>query len=146
MKKSSYKIPIELLELEDDNYHFLIRSHLNDDTEGIWVLDTGASKSVLNSQLTDWYIPVEASDTEVKSAGIGEENVLTSVGEVVRLKFGDLEIKNWNVAIINLEHINKLYSKFTDHKIAGLLGSDFLVKYQAVINLKKQHLKLISRQ
>jgi hypothetical protein len=43
---------------------------------------------------------------------------------------------------MDMNHINELYQKVSDYKICGLLGSDFLLKYNAVIDYKRRVLKL----
>jgi hypothetical protein len=66
----------------------------------------------------------------------------TFPGIISDVKFGEFQLINFPIALIDLKHVNNIYHEFTSFKIAGLLGSDILVKYKAEINLKKMVLKL----
>ena len=136
-------LPIEIIELEEGNYHIMVSSQFSDKSFGKWVIDTGASKSVFDSSLEKYYEVVELdSGNEIHSAGIGIDSFETRTGEIRKLKFGDYKIKKLRVALINLSHINALYDKYASEKICGLIGSDFLFKYKAVINYSTSELIL----
>lgn len=131
------KIPIELVELERHNYHLLVKAKFEDGEFGYWIIDTGASKTVFDKGLDQYYNLIEADDDEeYQSAGISEGMVETLVGEVRSVNFGDLKLKDQKVALINLDHVNDIYRKYRDIRICGLLGSDLLKKYQCVIDYK----------
>ena len=131
------KIPIELIELEHHNYHLLVEAKFEDGEKGYWIIDTGASKTVFDKSLDQYYKIIEADfDEEYQSAGISEGMVETSVGEIRFLAFGDLKLKDQKVALINLDHVNEIYKKYKDIHICGLLGSDLLKKHQCVIDYK----------
>ncbi len=69
------KIPIELVTLEDDSYHLLVACQINGAT-GFLVVDTGASKTVLDSNfVTEYTTPSE--EQKIKSHGVGEEQFAT---------------------------------------------------------------------
>lgn len=137
-----YKIPIEIIELESENYHILIKSVFVDGEIGIWVIDTGASKSVFDKSLPNYFVVSEDETEELHSAGISDEPMKTSIGCMKKFNFGKLKIEQMNVALLDLSHINELYTKATDLKICGLLGSDFLLKYNAVIDYKRKRMVL----
>jgi len=40
-----YKISLQIIELEDQNYHLVTSSVFPDKTTGYWIVDTGASKT-----------------------------------------------------------------------------------------------------
>ena len=131
------KIPIELVELERHNYHLLVKAKFEDREFGYWIIDTGASKTVFDKGLKQYYDLIDADDDEeYQSAGISEGMVETSVGEVRSVSLGDLKLKNQKVALINLDHVNEIYQKYRDVRICGLLGSDLLKKFQCVIDYK----------
>jgi hypothetical protein len=136
-------LPIEIIELEEGNYHIMVNSQFSDKSSGKWVIDTGASKSVFDKSLEKYYKIVEAdSGNEMFSAGIGVDSFETITGEIRKLKFGDLKVKKFRVALIGLNHINELYNKYASEKICGLIGSDFLKKHEAVIDYRKKLLRL----
>lgn len=136
------KIPIQLVELEEQNYHILVRSQFSDETIGIWVIDTGASKTVFDKNLTQYYTELEGEHEELHTAGISEQTLETSLGVLELLRFGKREMKSLKVALIDLSHINELYKKAANLQLCGLIGSDFLLKHNAVIDYRKRELVL----
>lgn len=129
------EIPLQIIELEKDNYHILIDGEFQDGTPSCWIIDTGASKSVLDIN-QDLYFEVLDSDNEddYHSAGINQGMMETSVGKMFFLKLGKLEITDQKVALIDLTHVNEIYGKYSSHKIAGLLGGDLLMQYKCLID------------
>ncbi len=129
------KIPLQIIELERENYHILIEGSFEDGTPSHWIIDTGASKSVLDKNLSSHYEDVDSDDLEdYQSAGINQGMMETSVGKLTCLRFGDLEIAGQKVALIDLDHVNEIYEKYTSYRISGLLGGDILMHYQCKID------------
>lgn len=129
------EIPLQIVKLENDNFHILIEGSFPDGTPANWIIDTGASKTVLDLNLTQFYENLESDPEEdYQSAGINQGMLDTTVGLIHNLRFGDLEIFNQKVALIDLNHVNEIYEKYTSYKIAGLLGGDILMNYQCVID------------
>lgn len=136
-RKKTHTLPIQLVELEDQNYHILIETSFQHMLKGKWVIDTGASKTVFDLNQLSYFELSEEQNPEIRSAGIGEGHIETQTGILPLLKLGDAELINWPVAIIDLGHINELYQQFTNENIVGLLGSDFLVQHRARIDFRK---------
>jgi hypothetical protein len=133
------EIPIQIVKLEYDNFHILIEGSFHDGTPANWIIDTGASKTVLDSNLTQFYENVESDPEEdYQSAGINQGMLDTTVGLISKVRLGDLEILNQKVALIDLNHVNEIYEKYTPYKIAGLLGGDILMNYQCVIDYSRK--------
>jgi len=129
------QLPLQIIELEKDNFHLLIEGVFNDDTPTYWIIDTGASKSVLDLNLSPYYEIIDSDNEEdYHSAGINQGMMETSVGKMVSLKLGELEIINQKVALIDLNHVNEIYGKYTSSRIAGLLGGDILMHYKCRID------------
>ena len=133
------EIPLQIIELEHDNYHILIEGNFEDETPSYWIIDTGASKTVLDSNLTEFYADVESDNEEdYQSAGINQGMLDTSVGKIHFLRFGEFKIVNQKVALIDLNHVNEIYEKYTSFKIAGLLGGDILMQYKCMIDYERK--------
>lgn len=137
-----FRIPLQIIELEQDNFHLLVKGVFSDGAPVNWVIDTGASKSVFDKNLQEKYTPLDDASEQIHSAGIGDEPLETSLGILKTFSLGKLKIETSKMALLDLAKINELYSKSVDLKIGGLLGGDFLVKYQAVIDYKKRLLML----
>lgn len=138
----NFKIPIEIIELEDNNYHLLVTSLFNNGNEGKWVIDTGASKSIFDQNLHELYQPLEGASEELHSAGFNDEPIKSSLALLNSFYFRRFKVEKMKVALMDLSHINALYSKSTQLKICGLLGGDFLMKHRAVIDYRKKQLIL----
>lgn len=136
-------IPLELIRLEEDNYHLAVKSVLHDGNEALWVIDTGASKTVFNisDSLNYEAIPAD-SETSVRSAGIGSDQLDTTLGMLHPFKIGDVQIKPMLVALLDLSHINTLYYHAVGREICGLIGSDFLLANKAVIDYSRLLMKI----
>lgn len=135
------KIPLQLIELEDDNFHLAVSARFKDNSKGLWIIDTGASRTVFDKNLTKLYLPGNEKDM-LHTAGIDEKPVET---EIVLLKPFMLEkhnVKSFRAALLDLTAINKVYDKAVNLKICGLLGGDFFMYYRAVINYRKKYMIL----
>lgn len=142
-----YVIPLELIELEEDNYHLTINASFVDGSVGLWVIDTGASKTVFSIALQNCYSLLQQDDQlVVQSAGIGSDHLDTLPAVLHPFRIGDLAIDKLNVALIDLTHINALYYHATEKEICGLIGSDFLMRYQAIIDYPRLQLTLLQRK
>ncbi len=138
-----YTISLLIIELEKNNFHPMIRSTFIDGTKGYWIIDTGASKSVFDKSLHSLYKEIEPDgDSEMHSAGISENMIETSSGEIKSILFGKYRVRNFRTALIDLTHINQLYEKYSDKRICGLIGGDFLVKHKAIIDYAKKELRI----
>lgn len=136
-------IPIKVVELEEDNYHLMVSGIFPDGEKGHWIIDTGASKTVFDKTLATYYRIIEAGHIgEMQSAGLGVEYIETEVGEISCVTFNGYSALQLKVALIDLTHINNLYEKYTDLKICGLIGSDFLYNHKAIIDYSSMELTL----
>ncbi len=133
------EIPLQIVELEHDNYHILIEGYFEDKTPSCWIIDTGASKTVLDVNLSSYYELIDSDDMDdYQSAGINQGMMETSVGKMPLLRFNNLEITNQKVALIDLNHVNEIYEKYTSCKISGLLGGDILMHYKCTIDYERR--------
>ena len=135
------EIRFEIIELEAKTYHPLIKAEFTGLEEYWWVIDTGASKSVFDSSLTEHYLNNE--DESVMATGLGKEVVETNSGTIAELKLGGLNFGPLKVALVDFEHINNEYAKFSNKKIAGLIGCDFLYSRNAILDFEQAKITLL---
>jgi predicted aspartyl protease len=89
------QIPIEILELQDDqNIHPLIEAHLNGLAIRL-VIDTGASHSCLDKSLLKHLLKNKNKSTSEIVMGIGNKKMTNNIVTVDELKIGDLTINNY---------------------------------------------------
>lgn len=137
----SKEIKFTIVELEPNTYHPLVKADFKGIENYWWVIDSGASKSVMEVTLMDHYLREETG--VVMATGLGKEEVSTSSGVISDLKLDGLSFGPLKVALVDFQHINVEYSKFSDKRIIGLIGCDFLYTHKAIIDLKR--CKLILR-
>lgn len=138
------KINIIAEEIEKKNYHLFIEIKIGKRTSRLLV-DTGASKTVFDSHQVLKFVKKKKLKTHAtKSVGLGVSEVETKVVKLKELKFGRLKVSKMEVAVLDLSHVNQSYSQLELPNIDGVLGSDFLMKYKAVINYKKSTILLES--
>lgn len=136
-----YEICFEIVELEAKTYHLLVKADFGGLEEHWWVIDSGASKSVFDVSLTSYYIT--NGDDSVMATGLGKEVVETSSGTILEFKIGGFNFGPIKVALVEFRHINEEYAKFSDKKIVGLIGCDFLYSRKAILNFEQTKLFLI---
>ena len=139
------KIPLKIIKLEEENYHLIATGKFSDGNTGYWALDTGASKTVFDKSLGQYYALDEHSEN-IQSAGIGEKLIMARYAVMQPFMLGKYKIENLKVALFDFAHINEFYHRATRLKICGLIGSDFLLKHKAVIDCKNKVLILMGQQ
>ncbi len=139
----TYTLPLILLELESESYHLTIESVFEDGSVHTWIIDTGASKTVFDVTLTTCYSNLDTPpDETIQSAGIGADRLNATLGKLQPFGLGSLWVDSMPVALIDLTHINALYWEVAEKQICGLIGSDFLLKYGAMIDYRKMEMVL----
>lgn len=136
------KVKLEVCEIEKKNYHVFVSLKIGEKPCRL-LLDTGASKTVFDKEKILKFIPVnKLKSHDSKSVGLGTNEMETQVAVVKQLSINKLIIKKFTVAVLNIAHVNQTYATLNLPEIDGVLGSDFLMKYKAVIDYRKQILKL----
>ena len=138
-----FKIPIKIIELDSKSYHLLIEVHINKLAVNV-IIDTGASKTVFDKSLLGdkMRIVKHRNLEEIQSAGIVAGNIESDFAIAGSFKIGKLKLRDFPVVLIDMNGINQLYKKVTGKEVHGLLGSDFLLDFNAVINYEKAILVL----
>ncbi len=136
------KIPLQVIELEKGSYHLIATGRFSDGITCYWALDTGASTTVFDKNLEQYYVAEESSDN-IQSVGLGNAPMLSRYAVMQPFTLGKYKLENLKVALFDLTHINEFYRTIiTRINICGLIGSDVLLKHKAVINYKYKTLAL----
>jgi len=132
-----YKIKIEICELEKKNYHLFVIIKIGDQTSRLFV-DTGASKTVFDSERVLQFVhEKKIKKNDSKSVGLGVAEMETKVVKLKNVTIGKLSLNKLDVAILPIGHVNQTYKQINLPPIDGVLGSDFFMKFKAVINYRK---------
>lgn len=134
-------IPLIVLPIDEDGYHFLINAEMNGKKAKL-LIDTGASRSVFDKNRINRFSENEFTTTEALSTGLGTNTMESHTINLDSLKLGDLVLKDFEAVLLDLSHVNGSYLNMQLEAIDGVLGSDLLMKYKAVIDFKKGVLKL----
>ncbi len=140
--KSKTSIPLEIQHIKEDGYHIFVMITINGQNVRM-LLDTGASRTVFDMETIKMiHTGIEMEANEDRATGLGTNSVENYIAVVDIFAIGGLTIKDFQVGILDLSHVNTSYSNIDMPSIAGVVGSDLLVKYSAVIDLRKTMLFL----
>jgi len=134
------KIPIVVAELEEETIHLLVEAEMDGLENYWWVVDTGASKSVIGKDVASCFVKEVSAGS--MATGLGKEMVETSTGVITDFRLGGYSFEALTVAIVDLNHVNEEYAKYSDKRIAGLLGSDFFYREKAIIDYEERTILL----
>lgn len=114
--------------------HVIVAVTFNDTVSGNLVLDTGASQTMISKRI--------ANDLRLYSSGAGTRigiggPVTVSTATLDSIRVGDADVKNMRVSIHDLP-----LSGFEE----GLLGMDFLGRFQMSLDMEKRVLTLTPRK
>jgi predicted aspartyl protease len=140
MKKTI--LPIDLLFIDDDGFHLMIHPLINN-KKSCLLIDTGASRTVFDMERIQRFVDEKAFEPNEKlSTGLGTNSMQTHDVAIKKMQLNELVLKNIKSVLLDLSHVNESYSKLGLPAIDGVLGSDLMVKYNAVIDYQKKILKL----
>ncbi|HEY4798058.1 MAG TPA: retropepsin-like aspartic protease [Bacteroidia bacterium] len=130
-------IPIKVLKLQD-GVHLLVQLRVNGKTASL-VLDTGASHTVFDRTQIKKFIQEENFESHDNlSVGLGTNDMKSHLIVLDNIQIGKLEIRKKKSVVIDLSHLNIAYEKMNKKPVDGVLGSDILQKYRAVIDYGKR--------
>jgi hypothetical protein len=137
-----YKIPIKIYEIPGGGTHLLLKVKINN-VSGFLLIDTGASNSVFdsdNSLFND--INFHEKDDEMQSSGFNSAIENLQTGKITSLNICHFKTELPEAIFTSLGHINQLYQSIKLPIIFGIIGSDFLLKFNANIDFKTKILYL----
>lgn len=128
------RIKLDIFSLDKDGHHIRLKALVNG-KEADFILDTGASRTVFDKNVIHEFIPdVDLMQHDSKTSGVGS-NELESYSTIIKkIQIGNLLIRKYHCAVIDLTHVNIAYSMVGEPKVHGVLGGDILMKYKAKIN------------
>lgn len=135
-------IPLKIKSLGEDGFHIWCEILVNELTFDV-VLDTGASRSVFDKGMLSKVLKLRMKHLKDKvSTGIGNEVTNNYHTRFKKLALGSFEIEQYEAVVIDFKHINEMYKQLGFTPVLGILGCDILMKFNAIIDLKKLVLKL----
>lgn len=140
-------IPLELTAIEEDGFHIMVEVHVN----GIparMLVDTGASRSVFDQERIGRFFDgnPQMEENEKKSTGLGTRDMISQGLYLDELSIGELRIRKYPAVVLDMSHVNQSYKELGLPPIDGVLGSDILMKYGAVVNYGKGNMRINKRR
>lgn len=135
-------VPFKILKLDAEGFHLMMKMKINGKTANV-IIDTGASKTVLDKTRVEKFVKEKDFKTHDKlSSGLGTNSMESQTTILNKITIGNLEINNYTTVLLDLSHVNGSYEQIGLKPVEGVLGSDILLKYKAVIDYDKKTVKL----
>ncbi len=139
------KIPLELLNLQDDGFHLLVEVVVFNQKFKA-VLDTGASKTVLDKEILEKHIGENGLTLSDKvSTGLGTTSMESYSCLLPDFHIGDFHLQQFEIAVLDLSSINYAYQNLSFEPVIGVIGGDILYLHNGVIDYGKRTLTLKKR-
>jgi hypothetical protein len=108
------------------------------------LVDTGASRTVFDLERVRNFLPEEAliEKLDKLSAGLGTNTMESHALVLRKLKIGEFSLKKFPVVAIDMKHVNESYGMLGMEPVDGVLGSDLLQRYGAVIDYTRNRMTL----
>jgi hypothetical protein len=135
-------IPFKILDINGEGFHLMVKVYINGKRANL-IIDSGASKSCFDKLRITSFVKDKKFDVHDQlSTGLGTNKMKSHIAVLKKIKIGTLEIANYKTVLLNLSHVNASYQQIGLKPIDGVLGSDILVEYKAVVDYEKKVLKL----
>lgn len=131
-------VPFIVVDLGQDNRHFLLNVKISG-VPTYLIIDTGSTQTVIDNEFLQY----------LENTNPKEYPVFGFTASSVKVKFvncpslelqGGLCYRNITFGITDLSDLREMYKNETGYDVAGLLGSEFLVKNCGAMNFKRKTL------
>jgi hypothetical protein len=141
-----YLLPLEITSIQGDGFH--VFTHLKMGRKKLRLLvDTGASRTVFDlNRILKRFPELELQEIDRLSTGLGAIAIPGKSAELKGLSLGELKLTHYQTMILDLSHVNKSYIDLELPQVDGVLGSDLLSRFKAVIDYKKSLITLSSKK
>jgi len=138
MTKRNYaKIPIRITAIG----HLEIDVNI-DGIKTSFLVDTGASNTVIDIGFAEDNL-MEFTSINEKGGGVGTSQMILFHKQIKLFKINDFKISSFDLYATDFQHVkDSLAKKGITEPCNGVIGADILIRYDAVIDYKKQILYL----
>lgn len=142
LDKHIYNVKLKLVTLEPDNYHLVAKAKIEGCPLNV-IIDTGASHSCFDLDFVRKLSPeLSMEDNDGLNVGVGASDFESKLSTIQNFRLGRFLLKQYDVVLLDMSNINQAYEMMHKPLIHGIIGSDFLKKYQAVIDYGEKTLTL----
>ncbi len=138
-------LPLHILPIENQGYQIVLRAVISNHAACLLV-DTGASHTLFDRQRLERFGPLSTNHTVTYQAkGLGNE-IDSFILDIPKFNFNGHSIDDYHAILMNLDALSEIYAEFLGEPIHGILGGDLLYRLDAIINYKKQVIKLSKKK
>jgi lipopolysaccharide assembly outer membrane protein LptD (OstA) len=139
-KFKTYQSKLHILNIEGGGNHVLIKAKINK-TKVNMIVDTGASSTVFDLD-NPIFSNVDFENLETDNPSSGFNSVINELyfGNIDSFSISWYKIKNLKAVFTSMQHINELYKNLNLPHVAGILGCDFLIANNAVLDFENKKL------
>ena len=120
--------------------HLIISCKING-VEGNFIIDSGASNSCVDTNLTSKF-KLKTSLSQENASSATDTISKMYISKNNRLQIEELLHKDFNVFLFDMSHINKTFINNAIDEIDGIIGGDILKKFKAIIDYDKKNICL----
>ncbi|NLB86262.1 MAG: hypothetical protein GX793_04280 [Bacteroidales bacterium] len=144
-KFKTYKSKIHILNIEGGGNHILIEVKING-LKANMIIDTGASSTVFDIK-NPIFENINFENIETNNLSSGFNSVIEGLyfGNINSFSISWFKLKNLKSIFTSMQHINDLYKNLNLPSVAGILGCDFLVANNVLLDFEKKEI-LIKKQ
>ncbi len=138
-------IPFQLIYPEEIGCHILVDAKVND-IPAKFIIDTGASNTVMDmSRIEKFVVSPNMVLSESMSASVGSSNLTSHVLIINQLSIDTFSVRDYMLILMDLSHINHVFTSLKLGEVDGILGGDLFLKYKAKIDYKYKTLTFRTR-
>jgi hypothetical protein len=135
-KKANSTIPFDTTPIEGGGFHFFV-SVVIEGKRARFLIDTGASKTVIHKAYYEKKLRRKLKVIAQETTGLHSTVLESYTGAIKQLSIGAWQIHSYEIAAVDLNHVNTMYQKMGLPAIDGILGADILHHAAASINFKR---------
>lgn len=124
--------------------HLVVNAKVNF-MDGLFILDTGASSTVIDEKAKKKFF-IHSTGFNNEGVGAGASNLQIELSKDNVFSIGRLKLKNFDLAIMDLSHVNKALVNSKDKEIDGVIGADILIRNKGVIDYGSMYLYLLDKK
>jgi predicted aspartyl protease len=125
---------------ESEGYNLYVDGSVNG-TKARLMVDTGAFATLLHSQFV-LRMKIPLRQTKFKSIGVNLAQSRVRLANITRFSVGSMDMRSHSVGVINLQGLIHRGLLDASPPVAGLLGSEMLRRYHAIIDFGTNSLYL----
>lgn len=137
-----YTIKFKVIELESGNYHIVTRASVGNIPVNL-VIDTGASHSCFDTHfIKSLFLDLDIQENDGMNVGVGSSDFESHISTLPCFKIGRLVLPEYQIVLLDLQHVNGAYRMMGIPEVQGILGGDFFIRHSAVIDYQKREMTL----